>query len=124
MRKKIMGILIIGLLVSTIFPVAIADTQPKLIEIQIKGGRGLRAIVKNHQTIDINDAKIQIFVDGFLISKGCRYRESTIDIKAGGSSYQIIPTFGFGSAYITIKVGAISQSVSGKLFGWFFFAVK
>jgi len=127
MVKKIMGILLIGLLISTIFPVVTSVNQPKLlpqIEIKIKGGNGFHATIKNVGTIDIDDAKMIIAFDGRLIFRGYRYRETTIDLKAGKTSYHIIPIIGFGATNIEITIDTITKTASGKVLGFIAYGVK
>jgi hypothetical protein len=127
MRKKLIGILLIGLMVSTLFPVISAVNQPKYpleVQINIKGGHGFRVFIKNNEATDLNGLKMTIAIDGPFIARGCKNRESTIDIKAGETSINIVPTFGLGPATIKITVGGVSQTASSLLFGWFAFGVK
>jgi hypothetical protein len=127
MRKKLIGILLIGLMVSTLFPVISAVNQPKYpleVQINIKGGHGFRVFIKNNEATDLNGLKMTIVIDGPFIANSCKNRESTINIKAGETSINIIPTFGLGLATIKITVGGVSQTASGLLFGWFAFGVK
>jgi len=127
MTKKIIGILIMGLLITTIFPVVSAVNQPKLtpkIEIEIKGGFGVRAIIKNTGTGDLKDAKMTIVFDGPWIFKGYKFRETTICLKAGKTSYHIIPILGFGATNVEITIGSTTQTASAKILGYFAFGVK
>jgi len=127
MRKKLIGILFIGLMVSTIFPVISAVNQPKYpleVQISIKGGLGFNADIKNNGATNINDLKMTMTISGIFISQSCKFRESTVDIKAGESLNQKIPAFGFGTVNLEIRIGDAYQSASGILIGWFVLGVK
>lgn len=127
MAKKIIGILIMGLLITTIFPVVSSYSQPKLspkIEIEIKGGNGVRTIIKNTGTADLINGKMTIVFDGKWIFRDYKYRETTISLKAGKTSYHIIPIIGFGATNIEITVDTTTQTASGKVLGFIAFGVK
>jgi len=127
MAKKLVGILIIGLLISTIFPVVSSYNQPKLtseVEIKIKGGYGIRAIIKNIGTTDLNDANLKVVLDGPMIFRSYKNRESAINLKVGKTMYLIIPVLGLGSTNIEITVDTTTQTASGKILGFIAFGVK
>jgi hypothetical protein len=127
MEKKLIGILIIGLLISTIFPVVSSVNQPKIlpqIEIKFRGGNGIHAAIKNVGTLDIKDAKMIIVFDGPLIFRDYRYRETTINLKAGKTSYHIFPIMGLGATNIEITIDTITKTASGKVLGFIAFGVK
>jgi len=127
MAKKLVGILIIGLLISTIFPVVSSVNQPKVspqIDIKIKGGFGVGAIIKNIGTTDINRADITIVLDGPNILWGKQKVGGKISIGAGKTHYLISPVFGFGTTNIEITVGTTTQTASGKVLFCFVYGVN
>jgi hypothetical protein len=127
MAKKVVRILIIGLLISTIFPVVSSVNQPKLspqIEIEIKGGWGIHVIIKNIGTTDIKDANMKIVLDGPMIFRNYKNREVTIDLKAGKTMHNIFPILGFGTTNIEITLDTTTQTASGKILGFIALGVK
>ena len=127
MAKKIVGILLIGLLVSTVFPVVCSVNQPKhspQVEIKIKGGFGVQAIIKNIGTTDINNADIAITLDGSKILWGKQKVGGKISIGAGKTHYMISPVFGFGITNIEITIGSTTQMALAKVMFCFIYDVK
>ena len=138
MGKKVIGILVVGLLIATVFPVGSAyiqkmnqkesimkmnKTAPQ-IEITIKGGFGIQAIIKNIGTIDLNDANMGIVLDGSKIFPAYKDRVWIMDLEAGKAHWVIIPVLGFGATNIELTVDTTTETASGKVLGYFIFGVK
>jgi hypothetical protein len=135
MGRKICGILIVGLLIATIVPVgsSIAQTidekdtntlPSSQIEIKIKGGWGILAIIKNIGTTDLNDTNMRIVLDGRLIFPGWKDRIATMDFEAGKTHWVIFPVRGFGVTNIELTVDTTTAAASGMVLGSFVFGVK
>jgi len=133
MGKKIVGILIVGLLIATMLPVGSSTAQPtdekhinKLasqIEIKIKGGFGVHAIIKNIGTTDLNDINVIMVFDGSMIFPGYKNREATMNLGAGKTTILIIPVRGFGATNIELTVDTTMETASGMVFGRIVFGV-
>lgn len=138
MIKKVVGILIVGLLIATILPVGTAQNQTidekanitkinKLasqIEIKIKGGFGILAIIKNIGTTDLNDVNMIIVLDGPMIFPAYKNREATMDLEVGKTHLVIIPVRGFGATNIELTVDTTTETASGNVLGRIVFGVK
>jgi hypothetical protein len=135
MGKKMLGILIVGLLIATIIPVGGSIAQPidekdinKLssaqIEIKINGGWGINTKIKNIGTTDLKDANMEIILDGRLIFPGYKDRVATMDLEAGKTHWVIFPVRGFGAMNIELTVDAITETASGHVLGSMVFGVK
>ncbi len=135
MIKKAIGILIVGLLISTLLPVGSAlarTTQEKNInalssspiEITMKGGWGLQAMIKNTGTTDLTDAKITLVLDGRMIFPGYENNDGTIDLKVGKTQWVIFPVMGFGATNIEITVDTTTATASGIVLGCIVLGVK
>jgi hypothetical protein len=134
MGKKMVGILIVGLLIATMLPVGRSNAQPtdekhinKLasqIEIKIKGGFGILAIIKNIGTIDLNDVNMIIVLDGPMIFPAYKNREATMDLEVGKTHLVIIPVRGFGATNIELTVDTTTEIASGNVLGRIVFGVK
>ena len=139
MGKKLIGILVVGLLIATVFPIGSASIQKTnqkesimkmnkpapQIEITIKGGMGLTVFVKNTGTTDLENATISIVVDGPGIIWGTQKTTGPyLDIKAGKTQIIKSPVLGFGSADIEFTVDTTTQTASGKVLLWFVYGVK
>jgi hypothetical protein len=135
MIKKVVGILIVGLLMATILPVgsSIAETidekdinklSSSQIEITIKGGFAIHAFIKNIGTTDLNDADMTIVLDGRLIFPAYKNREATTCIEAGKTVLHIIPVFGFGATNIEITVDSTTETASATVLGRIVFGVQ
>jgi len=135
MGRKIFGILLVGLLIATIVPVgsSIVQTIDKKdintlsssqIEIKIKGGWGILAIIKNIGTADLNDANMRIVLDGRLIFPSWKDRVATMDFEAGKTHRVIFPVRGFGVTNIELTVDTTTATASGIVLGSFVFGVK
>lgn len=133
MRQKIFGILIVGLLMATIFPVGTSIAQSaeekhikiltSQIEITIKGGFSIRAFIKNTGTTDLNHVAIRIILDGRGIFPAYKDREATSSYKTGKTVLTIIPVYGFGETNIEITVDGTTATASAMVFGRIVFEV-
>ena len=120
MGKKVIGILVVGLLIVTILPAgnAIAQsTEASQIEINIKGGFGIHALIKNIGTTDLNDANIKLVLDGRMIFPDYKDNEGTIDLEAGKTQLVIFPIMGFGASNIELTVDTTTETTSGIVLG-------
>jgi hypothetical protein len=138
MIKKVVGILIIGLLMTTIFPVGSSIAQltdekanimkiDKLalsIEIKINGGWGINTKIKNIGTTDLKDVNMEIVLDGRMIFPGYKDRVATMDLEAGKTHWVIFPVRGFGVTNIRLTVDTITETLSGHVLGSMIFGVK
>jgi hypothetical protein len=138
MIKKVVGIVIVGLLITTILPVGSAQDQPidektditkinKLssqIEIKIKGGFAVHAFIKNIGTTDITDADMTIVANGRLIFGGFEISEDNVCIDAGKTELHIIPVFGLGGFTMEITIDGITETASATALGRFVFGVN
>ena len=135
MIKKILGILIVGLLIATIVPVGssiaekidekdITRLSSSQIEIKIRGGHSIHAFVKNIGTTDLNDVDMKIVLDGRFISRLNKNAEATTSIEAGKTVLHLIPVFGFGAMNIEITVDTTTATASAMVLGNFVFVVN
>jgi len=80
----------------------------------IAGGIGVKAVIKNDGTTDVNDVPWQIHVQGGILKMINKTVNGTIDIPAGGS--KTVGTgmlFGFGAISITAKVADEEKTATG-----------
>jgi hypothetical protein len=134
MMKKVVGILIIGLLIATILPVGSSIAQKteekqinelaSQIEIKIKGGFGVHTLIKNIGTTDLNGATLRLVLDGRLIFPGFKINDATIDLEAGKSQWVIFPMRGFGATNIELTVDTTTETASGIVLGSLVIGVK
>lgn len=139
MGRKIIGLMVVGLVLALILPVgstALQKTEKTAtelsvnkpasqLEITLKGGVGLTAFVKNTGTTDLENATISIVVDGPGIIWGTQKTTGPyLDIKAGKTQIIKSPVLGFGSADIEFTVDTTTQTASGKILLWFVYGVK
>jgi hypothetical protein len=134
MMKKVVGILIVGLLIVTILSVGSSIAQPAAekhintltsqIEIKIKGGWGIHAIIKNMGTTDLNNADMTLALDGRMIFPGFKDNVGTLDLKAGKTQLVIFPIRGFGTTNIELTVDTTTETSSGMVLGSIAFGVK
>jgi len=139
MGRKIIGLMVVGLVLALILPVgstALQKTEKTAtelsvnkpasqLEITLKGGVGLTAFVKNTGTTDLENATISIVVDGPGIIWGTQKTTGPyLDIKAGKTQIIKSPVLGFGSADIEFTVDTTTQTASGKVLLWFVYGVK
>ena len=92
---------------------ALAALEPSL-EVKIKGGLGVKAVITNNGTSDANDITWQIHVQGGILGLINKTVNGTIDIPAGGS--KTVGTgmlFGFGAITITAKVADEERTATG-----------
>jgi len=127
MIKKVVGILIVGLLIATILPVGSAiaqSTEASQIEIKIKGGFGIHAIIKNIGTTDLNNADMTLALDGRMIFPGFKDNVGIIDLDAGKTQLVIFPIRGFGTTNIELTVDTTTETSSGMILGSIAFGVR
>ena len=135
MGKKILEILVVGLVFSLILPVACSQPQngenartftyakpASQLEITIKGGMGIHLYIKNTGTTDINVSNMKLNLDGAKI----RWNTDTSDlvIKAGKTRHVIYVVAGFGATNIVLTLDTITQTASGKVLLWFVYGVE
>ena len=135
MIKKVIGIVIVGLLISTILPMGsslaqttdekiISTLSPSPIEISMKGGWGLQVIIKNTGTTDLTDAEVTLVLDGRMIFPGYEKNDGTFDLKAGKTQWMIFPVMGFGATNIELTVDTTTATATGIVLGCVIFGVK
>jgi hypothetical protein len=136
MRKKIIGIMVVGLVFALIIPIGgsyapqtgentTSITKPaSQLEITIKGGTGIHAFLKNIGTTDITVAEVAIVFDGPWILWGSNMRINGFEIKAGTTQLLICPVFGFGSTTIELTLDTTTQTASGNVLFWFVYGVE
>jgi hypothetical protein len=139
MERKIIGLLVVGLVIALILPIGSATLQkiekaaPEMkvnkpasqLEITLKGGVGVTAFVKNTGTTDLENATISIVVDGPGIIWGTQKTTGPyLDIKAGKTQIIKSPVLGFGPADIEFTVDTTTQTASGKVLLGFVYGVK
>jgi len=85
------------------------------IEISIKGGFGVKAVITNTGSIDVNNVDWQIFVTGGILGRINKTINGTINLKNGES--KTISTgllFGHGKIIIDVKTDIVEKTVKGK----------
>ncbi len=88
---------------------------PSPLEVKIKGGLGVKAVITNNGTTDANDAPWQIHVEGGMLGMINKTVNGTIDIPAGESvTVKTGLLLGFGTITITAKVADDEQTATGK----------
>lgn len=139
MIRKIIGLLVVGLVIALILPIGNATPQkiqksdPEMnvnkpasqLEITLKGGVGITVLVKNTGTTDYENATISIVVNGPRIIWGTQKPTGPyLDIKAGTTQIIISPVLGFGPADIEFTIDTTKVTASGKVLLWFVYGVK
>ncbi|MCX6671281.1 MAG: PKD domain-containing protein, partial [Euryarchaeota archaeon] len=96
------------------------------LEIIIKGGFGVKAVITNNEASDANDISWQVHVEGGILGRINETVNGTIsNIPAGGTIViGKLMLFGFGPITITVKVADEEITVSGFLFLFFVIVVK
>jgi hypothetical protein len=136
MGKKIIGILVIGLVISLMLPIGGATLQrtPKTapemntekpasqLEITLKGGLGIHVFIKNTGTTDVHVSKMQLNLDGARIKWNTDTENLTI--KAGKTKQVIYVVTGLGVTNIELTIDAATQTASGKVLLWFVYGVN
>ena len=134
MRKKIIGMLAIGLVISLLLPMASANTiqegnesntirpakSPQL-EITIRGGLGLHVYIKNIGPTDVHVSEMKLNLDGRV-----KYNTDSeaLDIEAGKTKHVIYGVLGFGPTNIELTLDTITQTASGKILFGFVYGVE
>mgnify|MGYP001636547613 CR=1 FL=1 len=93
------------------------------VEITIKGGFGVSAVIKNTGTTDLTNIDWTIALDGKLIFVG-KANSGTIAALAAGDSVTIKDfVIGFGKTGIAVTAGTASASASGTALLFFVIGV-
>jgi hypothetical protein len=136
MGKKIIGMLVIGLVFSLILPAASSFTPQKgentnttgltkpasQLEITIKGGLGVHVFIKNIGTTDVHVSEMKLNLDGAKIIYNTD--SGDLDIKAGKTKQVIYVVTGFGATNIEVTLDTITQITSGKILFCFVYGVE
>jgi PKD repeat protein len=96
------------------------------LEIDIKGGFGVKVVITNNGTSDANDIPWQVHVEGGILGRINITLNGTIgNLPSGGTiSVGKLMLFGFGPITITVKVADEEKTTSGFLFLFFVIGVK
>jgi hypothetical protein len=138
MGRKLMGLLVVGVVIALALPVggvplqttdektpAMNINQPaSQLEVRLWGGLGLHALIKNTGTTDIIGANITLIFDGPGILWGTQENTTKFDIAAGKTKLAIFPVYGFGATNIKFIVDTTTQTASAKVLFYFVFRVK
>jgi hypothetical protein len=131
MRKKIMCLLVLGLVFALSIPMVSSYTTMETnkpasqLEITIKGGWGIHAFIKNIGTTDLNITSVEINLDGRWIIYGSQKSTPEIlNIIAGKTKHLIFPVMGFGSTNIELTIDTTTQTASGKVLFNLVYGVK
>jgi subtilase family serine protease len=85
------------------------------IEVDIRGGLRVKAIIRNEGTVDLTNVTWQIQVKGGILGLKNKTVNGTINIPAGKSvRVHIGSLFGLGNIVINIKAGFYEKTVTGK----------
>jgi hypothetical protein len=133
MRKKILSILVVGLVFSLILPTASsyiiqkgdnANTTKPLspLEITIRGGLGIHVLIKNTATTDVHVSEMKLNLDGARIVWNTG--SDDLDIKAGSTRHVIYVVLGIGATNIEVTLDTTTQTASGKVLVWFVYGVE
>ncbi len=133
MRKKILSILVVGLVFSLILPTASSYiiqkgdnaniTKPlSPLEITIRGGLGIHVLIKNTATTDVHVSEMKLNLDGARIVWNTG--SDDLDIKAGSTRHVIYVVLGIGATNIEVTLDTTSQTASGKVLVWFVYGVE
>ncbi len=134
MGKKIIGLLVVGLVIAPILPIGSATLQktdqPEVallkpasqLEIMIKGGVGVHVFIKNTGTTDVHVSEMKLNLDGAKII----YNSDSVDfdIAAGKTKHVIYVVSGFGATNIELTLDTITQTTSGKVLFWFVYGLE
>lgn len=84
------------------------------LDVEIKGGLGIKAIITNNGLGDAVDITYEITVEGGILDKINKTDSGNISISAGESkTISIKPFFGFGSIQVTLNVGFKEVNTEG-----------
>ncbi len=133
MNKKILSIVVIGLVSLLILPTASsfipqkgenANTTKLLppLEITIRGGLGIHVLIKNTGTTDVHVSAMKLNLDGARIVWNTGTDD--LDIKAGKTRHVIYVVLGLGATNIEVTLDTITQTASGKVLAWFVYGVE
>jgi len=133
MRKKILGIVVVGLLFALITPAGCSFTSEtgkntntinkpaSQLEITIKGGLGIHVYIKNTGTTDVHISEMKLNLDGRV-----KYNtdSGTLLIEAGKTKHVIFVVLGLGATNIELTLDTTTQTASGNVLFWYVFGVK
>jgi hypothetical protein len=94
------------------------------LEVTVKGGMGVSAIIKNTGSSAINDVDWSIALEGGFILKGKNASGTILQIGAGASVTKKLSVFGFGKTTITVTVNGVPTTKQGFIFLFFVLGVK
>jgi hypothetical protein len=92
------------------------------IEITIKGGLGISAVIKNTGTTNLTDVDVTITLDGKLIFIG-KDKAKTVDIAAGEQVTVKDFVIGFGKTGIAVEAAGVEETSSGTVLLFFVIGV-
>lgn len=139
MGKKIIGIMVVGLILALVFPIGSATLQKtdkpvtetnitkpaSQLEITLKGGVGVHAFIKNTGTTDVTNISVEIIFDGPGIIWGSqKTTPGYFDIEAGKTQLLISPVFGFGATNIEFTVDSTTQTATARVLFCFVYGVE
>ncbi|DAC73378.1 MAG TPA: hypothetical protein DSN98_00400 [Thermoplasmata archaeon] len=94
------------------------------IEITIKGGMGVSAVIKNTGSSDLTDIAWSISLKGGILLKANQTSGNILQLAAGASTTKKLPVLGFGKTTITVLVNGIPKTGQGFIFLFFALGVK
>jgi hypothetical protein len=96
------------------------------LNIDIKGGFGVKVVITNNGTSDANDIPWQVHAEGGILGRiNITVNGSIFKLPAGGTvSVGKLILFGFGPITITVKIADCEKTTSGFLFLFFVIGVK
>jgi hypothetical protein len=137
MGRKLMGLWAVGIVIALMLPVAgvslpTREQTPAMnmnqpasqLEVRLRGGVGLHALIKNTGTTDIIGANITLIFNGPGILWGTQENTTKFDFGAGRTKLVIFPVYGFGATDITFIVDGTTQTASAKVLFCFVFRLK
>ena len=136
MGKKIIGIMVVGLVIALLLPIGSAMLQKtdepatkthvvkpaSQLEITIKGGMGIHVFIKNTGTTDVHVSEMKLNLDGAKIIYNSD--SGDIDIAAGKTKHVIYVVIGFGATNMELILDTITKTTSGKVLFWFVCGVE
>jgi FG-GAP repeat len=83
------------------------------LSVSITGGLGINLKITNNGTADAKGVPWQIHVEGGILGRINKTMNSTMYIRAGGSTTIVLDIFGFGPISITAKVANEEKTTTG-----------
>lgn len=103
---------------------SVVFTIEYLLEVTIKGGMGVSAIIKNTGSSDVFDVAWSITLIGGFSIKDKSLEGTILQIPAGGQATKKLPVMGFGKTNITVVVNGVETTKQGFIFLFFVLGVK